>query len=209
MFLDEIRGGRYLFILHPLLNETDCYHCHGSSRTVLGSMILKVDANRTYAQVTAARNRTILLGVFSISAMIAIIYAMLTKLIRRPVEDLAEKAKRFAEGDMSVSVDVTAKNEIGVLGITFNYMVDSISSFSRKLEREVTRKTNLLNERTELLTLLERANRELRELDKLKSTFLANMSHELRTPMNAIIGYTELLLDGWTGHKRRTGKESP
>ena len=199
MFLDEIRGGRYLFILHPLLNETDCYHCHGSSRTVLGSMILKVDANRTYAQVSAARNRTILLGVFSISAMIAIIYAMLTKLIRRPVEDLAEKAKRFAEGDMSVSVDVTAKNEIGVLGITFNYMVDSISSFSRKLEREVTRKTNLLNERTELLTLLERANRELRELDKLKSTFLANMSHELRTPMNAIIGYTELLLDGVDG----------
>ncbi|HSB31107.1 MAG TPA: response regulator [Candidatus Sulfobium mesophilum] len=199
LFLDEIRGERYLFIIHPLLNETGCYRCHGSSRKILGGMILKIEANRTYAQVSAARNRTILLGLFSISAITAIIYTMLTKLIRRPVENLAEKAKRFAEGDMSVSVDVTAKNEIGVLGNTFNYMVDSISSFSRKLEREVTRKTNLLNERTELLTLLERANRELRELDKLKSTFLANMSHELRTPMNAIIGYTELLLDGVDG----------
>ncbi len=199
LFLDEIRGGRYLFIMHPLQNETDCYRCHGSSRRILGGMILKLDANRTYAQVAAARNRTIFLGLFSIIAMIAIIYTMLTKLIRRPVENLAEKAKRFAEGDMSVSVDVTAKNEIGVLGNTFNYMVESISSFSRKLEREVTRKTNLLNERTELLTLLERANRELRELDKLKSTFLANMSHELRTPMNAIIGFTELLLDGVDG----------
>ncbi len=198
-FIEEIRGRRYLFIMHPLLNETGCYHCHGSSRKVLGSMILKMDANSTYAQVAAARNRTILLGVFSISVMIAIIYAMLTKLIRHPVENLAEKAKRFAEGDMSVSVEVTTKNEIGVLGNAFNHMVESISSFSRKLEREVTRKTNLLNERTELLTLLERANRELRELDKLKSTFLANMSHELRTPMNAIIGYTDLLIDGVDG----------
>ncbi len=199
LFFDEIKGGRYLFIMHPILNEDGCHRCHGFSRKILGGMILKIEANRTYAQVAAARNRTIFLGLFSISAITVIIYTMLTKLIRRPVENLAEKAKRFAEGDMSVSVDVTAKNEIGVLGNTFNYMVESISSFSRKLEREVTRKTNLLNERTELLTLLERANRELRELDKLKSTFLANMSHELRTPMNAIIGFTELLLDGVDG----------
>ncbi len=35
----------------------------------------------------------------------------------------------------------------------------------------------------------------LEELNRMKSEFLANMSHELRTPMNAIIGYTSLILD--------------
>jgi signal transduction histidine kinase len=35
----------------------------------------------------------------------------------------------------------------------------------------------------------------LQELNRLKSEFLANMSHELRTPMNAIIGYTSLILE--------------
>lgn len=28
-----------------------------------------------------------------------------------------------------------------------------------------------------------------------KASFLANMSHELRTPMNAVIGFSSLLLD--------------
>ena len=36
---------------------------------------------------------------------------------------------------------------------------------------------------------------ELERAYRLKSEFLANMSHELRTPINALIGYTALILD--------------
>ena len=43
------------------------------------------------------------------------------------------------------------------------------------------------------IAALEKANQELADANRAKSTFLANMSHELRTPLNAILGYSELL----------------
>lgn len=40
------------------------------------------------------------------------------------------------------------------------------------------------------------AETKARENDQLKTAFLQNISHEMRTPMNAIIGFTEIMMQG-------------
>ncbi|NOR47750.1 MAG: PAS domain S-box protein, partial [Methanosarcinaceae archaeon] len=54
---------------------------------------------------------------------------------------------------------------------------------------------------------LKNANESLQELDLMKSMFIASTSHELRTPLNSIIGFTSVLLEGWSGNLNPEQKE--
>ncbi len=47
---------------------------------------------------------------------------------------------------------------------------------------------------------LEDQLHRVQEASRMKTAFLSNMSHELRTPLTAIIGFTQLLLDGKVGN---------
>jgi PAS domain S-box-containing protein len=53
---------------------------------------------------------------------------------------------------------------------------------------------------------LGRANRELREIDRLKTNFLSLVSHELRTPISSILAYAETLnTEGMVAPEEREG----
>jgi signal transduction histidine kinase len=102
-----------------------------------------------------------------------------------PLARLAAAARRIEEGDLATPVEGGSRHEIGQLEHSFGSMAGALWT------RDVRNET--------LVRELRSTNVKLEEANRLKSEFIANVSHELRTPMNAIIGYSDFLLEGLNG----------
>jgi signal transduction histidine kinase len=84
-------------------------------------------------------------------------------------------------------------------------LYEQLKQASAELERKVQEATAELADQNELL---RRQHIALGQASALKSQFLANMSHEFRTPLNAILGYTHMLLHGVSGAVSDTQRKS-
>ncbi len=93
-----------------------------------------VDASPDYLQVIdQMRNAIIYINLISLIVSV-LIGVLLARSIVNPVTKLVNIARRISKGDLTQSVEITVKNEIGFLGQVVNEMQDNIKAQQEKLE---------------------------------------------------------------------------
>jgi signal transduction histidine kinase len=131
----------------------------------------------------------ITVAIFLISGLLAGLLAVaLSRHLTSCIGALKTGADALGAGNLDYHIALNVNDELGGLAGAFNAMAahlrvarDDLTHANVELERRH-------QEQQVLMESAESAN-------KAKTQFLANMSHELRTPMNAIIGYSEMLVE--------------
>lgn len=123
---------------------------------------------------------------------------LVVRRIVTPIEQLSVVASKIGKGNQEARATVKGRDELSELAKSFNTMAETVqqreqalNDLNQSLELRVEERTfELKNSRDEALAAQRIAN----ENSRLKSEFLSMMSHELRTPMNAIEGFTSIML---------------
>jgi len=100
-----------------------------NNNTVVGYLLLEGGMGFTRADesrlVTRLSKAAILAGVLAGVVALAIALILAYGLVK-PVQELTLAAQKLAKGDLSQRVKITGKDEIGLLGMTFNQMAESL-----------------------------------------------------------------------------------
>ncbi len=125
-------GGHFVRLVTPMIAQDSCLACHANATSgeVLGVMDMAYSYNEIDASVE--RSRLMLLGIFSVSLVIAvmIVFLVLKKVVIAPINELHDHAKELSsgDGDLSARINVASQDEIGRSCEHINRFIEQIQS---------------------------------------------------------------------------------
>lgn len=106
-------------------------------------LVAKIDENEALAPVNAfARN--IALSTAAIVLVVCVVALILSRLLTRPLTQLATAVRRVTSGELGVTVPVTTKDEFGLLAAEFNNMSDSLRTKQELIDEQRRENDELL-----------------------------------------------------------------
>jgi signal transduction histidine kinase len=185
---NAIRDGKLGAVTSALVRRQERLDSEITTRMGLLVAAQQERMSRMRDSVAAANRKALILT--STFAVTAVVFALLCGFVISwsiilPVQEARRFLDKVAAGEFGARISVPNRDEFGTLAERMNHMSSELSRFDAEQRRAAAE--------------LGRLNQELERTSKAKSEFLANMSHELRTPMNAILGFTEMLIDGLYG----------
>ena len=150
---------------------------HAPVKELRWGVVIQTPLTKLEAEVATLR-RTMIISLLASMALAIIAGWLMSKRLTKPVEQLVWAAEQVADGDLSVSVDISAANELDRLASTFNRMVSNVRHAQEALYKNENRLEELVNLRTsELQTANQKLEQELTEHKETEKALIKALDH--------------------------------
>lgn len=170
--------------IEPIYKETVFPHInhHSEDKTknekrnhIIGFLHIEYNANYL-PQYFAKRRNYFIITTATISLAFIVIGIILSRRLSVPLIQISDASKKVADGDLSISLSVKSKDEIGILAENFNNMVERLKSAKSEIENYTKNLEYIINLRTERLSnTLKELQHEKEFIEKLFSTIGATI----------------------------------
>lgn len=185
VFTTEEGGKTCYSVVKPIFNRPSCHRCHGSDHKVMGILQVSMGGEREQAQLNELKRATLSSALFAVVASVIVLWLFMYVLIERPTRKLTSAMKKVEEGDITTQVNIRQRDELGLLGRSFNSMIMKLHTAQKELEAYHQQQ-------------MERADR-LATIGELVTA----IAHELRNPLTGIKGAISVLSRGFPEDDRR------
>lgn len=196
----RINDKLYIGSLLPSKNEKACYHCHGSSRQIIGGIAVLVDSTKAAKSMKQAKNISIAVGVTGVFIVVFMVWFIFSKMasklnvtideIRETSDDVANYSQQVRENSNQIDTSANHGSRIAEqVADAAREISDHITSIASAAE-EVSSQINDVNSNSvQVSSEIKMANKSISEAsDNIGSVATAaeQMSFSVNTVATAM-----------------------
>lgn len=168
---------------HNISNKKECLGCHDKKIPVIGIIQMQYDISRNFATFLSIKRLLIFSNIGIILLISVILSTLFSSLVMNPLKNLLTAIHDVERGNWETSVKVSGNDELGIIGRSFNSMVQEINNLYQNnilRERELSKIKGDLEHKNNLEYLNTQLEFKVRELETANKA-VTSLSKEVKS----------------------------
>ena len=187
IFHTEREGEAFAVVNRVIRNEKRCYHCHGSSKEVLGGITILSSEQHALDSIDTGVKNSIWIGIAGLCLVVAFVWLFFHFLVNKKTALVLKAMEKMRDGDFTFSTEVPSGDEM-------NHILNRIHLVNgniREALKEVVESSNqLTGSATDLTGISETLSKRSRETSE-NSSSVSSAAEQMSSNLDSIAASME------------------
>ncbi len=182
MFENTLQRKKFAVVNMVIPNEAKCFHCHGSSRKVLGGISICSTKDHAMEVIQKGIKKNLVIGISGLTILIVFVIMFFNFMINKKIIILLNATDKMRKRDLTHEIKVTGRDEMDHILARINIVNKDL----RKSIEQITDSSSRLNNSSHGLNDVSVKFLKGCKESSAHSTSVASASREMSTALNSI-----------------------